>query len=628
MEFLKLGLFIATTMFLPGYFLSQILFRRSEFNSIEQIPIWFVLSLGILTIPAILAYLIPTTLTVFLYFVFGVVFLLALIFLIFGRKNLSLSFKDYDWTCLVIFFLAIIYAGILYKAGGKIEGSDPQYNFILLKKLMSRSYISLIDPIHKFTGPAYDYNYSLWFLLLALASKFSGLSVQVVWFIIPAILTPLTIIAYYIFARTVFQNRIIGLVTSLILIGVLGGIWHSEIGFRELNAPYAVSRYILIPIICLFLFSYIFKKQKIFLALTAFLPLTLSNIHAFYFFLYIVTLAGFALFHYLVQRKSKESNRALFIALALSIAVCIPYLALRYISYGIDNPWFSNPHLINSTWFPNGPNAIIALTPRLNYINPSYIFHRIYVIFDEKSLAQLHALLLLPWIFFYLKKRLWATFLCANFICIVGIMVYPMLATGTAKVISYSYLIRMGDILPTFLILGFVSSQVLIFSFKKVKSKMLIMFCVTILILMSAYNGIRNLNHQFQIAHTIKQIDMYPKVYNFLDKEIPGPSVILSDPKTSILCLGYANHYVTSSHIAYSATEANSYEKIQDSIEALNPSTEIGKTLAILKRYETDYILLPPKYSTQPIRQKFEIYNNFFKKVFEEDGYIVYEVIK
>lgn len=611
-------------MFLPGYLLSQMLFKKADFNTIEQLPIWFVLSLGILTIPAIFAYIIPTTLVGFFYFIFGITSILALIVFIFRRKKIALSSGGYDWTCLITFLLALIYAGIIYKVGGEL-GEDTLYHLVLLKKLVSRHYISLASVFYKSSGPVFDYNYSLWHVLLAMAAKFSGLSIRIVWFLIPSILTPLAIIAYYTLARTIFQNRFTGLVTALILTGHLGGIWYSNMGFNELNAPYAIARYILIPTIWIFLFSYFYKRQKILLGLAAFLPLTLANIHTFYFFLYAITLIGFALLYFLVKRRDKENNKTLFAISALSIVIAGPYLILRYLSYSIDNPWFFTPAILSTGYFPNG---IVMLTPHLGYINPIYVFSKIYVLLQEESPAQLCSFLVLPWIFFYLKRCFWAVFLSGSFVTIIGIMLHPVLATLVAKVISYSYVVRMSDLLPAFLILGLVSSRILTFSFKKARNKVVMIFFLGIVISMSAYNGVRRLAHQVRLSPTIRQVEAHPKVYDFLDRDILGPAVIFSDAKTSLISLGYANNYAAVVRVVDSATDSKSYERIQDSVDALNSATNIERTLSILKKYEVDYILLSPNYNTQTVRAKFEIHDGLFKKIFDDDGYVVYEVIK
>ena len=514
----------------------------------------------------------------------------------------------------------------MLRVGGELKEDGP-FHLLLINKLALRSHITLENAYYKDYGIDVQYPYSVWHLSLAALAKFSNMPTKVIWFFIPALLAPLAIISQYILAKNVFKSKTIGLITVLLFIYFIGGLAYPTMGFSGLNHPYGLSQYIFIPVIWLFVFLYLYHKKKEYFLLSIFLPVTLAIIHTYYYFLYIFSLVAFLVFFYLIKPLDKENFKALIKILIYNLCATIPYLILRYQPHTIGNPYSDDIDSIN--FYTAWKNGLVRLTDSLYYINPKYIFKQITVIFYEFSIAPILAFLSLPYIFVTGRKKSFGIFIISIFLSILFIMINPYLVSFLSKFITKAYVLRMSDTLPTFLLLGLVSSQLMLWILSLKTPKKIVCILVVILSLLSpAYKAIRQIISTLCLPNKIAELFLYPQVFSFIKINIPPRSVILSDVRTSINLLHYTDNYVVAMHPDMTSPIDNlAIERYNDVNEFLTQKNNISECLKIIKKYEVAYILVSPQYNKPEIASKFNLHTKHFKKIYDEGNYIIYRCI-
>lgn len=625
--------------FLPGWLLLRIIYHKNRFSFLESIPLSFCFSFVLLMVLATVIFIFRLQITLFL---FSIVFIILVLFILniilmqkriiprFSSKSLSL-----DSSGFLIFVISLFYFIIMIRIGGEL-GEDTIYHLGLIHKLIVRGHASLVDFAVKGSGPNVEYPYSPWHLLIASLSKVTGIDPKIFWWKVPAILTPIAIITYYILASALFKKRLAGVVTAGILTIGLGGIIYKDIGFQELNAPYGLARYIFIPAGYFFLFRYLRLKEKNALFTTCFLSLTIASIHLFYSVLFLFSIVFFWIFYLLFKHIDKEGIKAISNQLFWILIITLPYLYLRYLpilSYGMTNPIDTDIAVINS---PVGylMGCVKFLTPGLFYINPRFVFQKIYIIWHAQSYLPICAFLFTPLLWHYYKRHNcdWAIFLLSGLIMVPFIMLNPVLVPVLHKFISVEYVTRMSDILPTFLVLGISISTIILLAAKfiqrfEVKRRILVFTTGGLIILTFIFHSgeIKNLIHRAIISKSSKDILSHPEVFDLLSRNVSETSVVLSDTWTSACLLPYIKGYVVPYHPGWAGViDGNALQRVEDVNKILDPSFNIDNTAFLLKKYGVNFILLIPKFSTPQTIKKFARME--FEKVFDKDGYIIYKV--
>lgn len=632
--------------FLPGWLLLRIIYHENRFSFLENIPLSICLSFALLTIPAIIIFIFQLQIVLFLFSIIFIISMLSILNIVLKQKRIIAHFSStppfLDSGELSIFVISLLYFVVMVRIGGEL-GEDTVYHLGLIHKLVVRSHASLLDFACKGAGPHFEYTCSPWLLLVASLCKVTGIDPKIFWWKVPAILTPIAIVTYYILARALFKDKLIGVVTASILVIGLGGIIYKDIGFQELNAPYGLSRYIFIPVGYFFLFRYLRFKEKKAVFITSFLSLTIASIHLFYYVLFLFSVVFFWIFYLLFKHVDKKGVKAISAQLFWILVITLPYLYLRYLpilSYGMTNPFDTDITVINSTeeGYLNG--CAVFLTPSLFYINPKFVFQKIYIIWHEHTYLPIIALLFTPLLHYYHKKKYdWAIFLLSGLIMVPFLMLNPFLVPLLHKFISVEYTARTSDILPTFLILGIGIGSIVLSTAKFIQrieiNRRILTFATGGLIILTFifHKGeIKNLIHRAILSKSSKDILSYPEAFDFLSKNVPETSVVLSDELTSTNLLPYIKGYVVPYHPGWAGVlDGDALQRVEDVKRTLDSLMDIGMVIFNLRKYNVDYILLDLKKEKEFYKRtaiKFKKYKEIFSQIYSSEQFVVFKFNK
>jgi len=660
--FLKIIVGCCLFLMLPGLLLERILLKHNKTSLLENIPTYFCLSLtmilpigvlgSVMKISVDLFYLLQSTLIA--------CFLLLFTIIIFTKRDKRLPNIDINKHILTMLIIAVIYSLTLARLGGSliIDFLDMMpANKMILNGRIDHSFIMVKDNLQNVM-----FAYRVSDLMLVILNKFTHLSIEELWWLLPSFMMPVALLAYYRLARSLFDNRTIALLVCLVVVYHFGGIGYPFIAFRKFQLPAAIASHIFMPTLWFHSFAFLRKPKFTQCFMVMLISITLSSFHAYYFLLYLGGLASCLLFWLLLKRREISAIRKISVLITASIITCLPIFILKTYNHGLHNPAYLDiKRLSNISFFP----GMLTFIGKIPVIHPEYVFTQVYTLFEEPPLifpytplvAVLLSLLLIK------RKEDWAVFLAALSLTPPLVMLNPLIVPVLSRFISLMYVARISELIPTFLILGFFLHrapgyiQTLTNKFKLPKKHQnAITYIVMILILayptVQTCRGTGYVARELSLARPMKEcVKMPPPVEYFNSNNIKG-CVIISDIMTSCYVGGFTDNFIVGIQPEMTSAElADAVERADASSQIMDANCPNNIVLDILEQYEVNYIVLNPfYYDPQPYKKRGEIHtqeqffrylfhNNppqpglaekfkkmGFEKIFDHEGYIIFKV--
>jgi hypothetical protein len=600
LRFLLVALFV---LFLPGWLLSRIIFKRADFDILQTFPISFCLSLVCLILPTVLAYLFELSLIAVAYIYLGVI-LIVFLWNIAGRdkqRRVQSPIQSGDVTATyfrpILISLLVVFSALGLYFGAYLWGDALTY-VNLIRKLLKLPEVALRNGYIKGIQSSV-YGYNLWHISLAIVSWSSKLDPAEVFLFLPSLLIPTSILAFFSFSHTLFRDKRLAYICTFLYIFWYGFLSYDirtgrplEMWFWSSSAyPRCLARDILMPIGGLFVFRYIAKGNRRDLFLLNLLGLALALTHGYYFLLFMLAFIFYLISCLVFKRQDKALIKRLRVSIFLIFFPSALYLFwLARQLYPISNPAFLLPWAIGSY------QPMLFLGERYPIINP-------FIGLWQNALHRI-AFVFIPLLALYAKKSNAGAFLFANIVFPTFILLNPLLLKslrGFSPALDRFY--NMTETIPYVLIAGFSGYKVLsylrqrlsqfgckavLFKGLSVMFLSLFIFCsVDKFALLKYYK-----NPRYTAKKTWESLNRDSEFVNFVRRNLPAGSVILTHGILGEFWVFYFPHYVVAtSRYAHMPPNLDPTQRIRD-IEKFFHSQISGAHLHILKRYDVDYVVV------------------------------------
>ena len=285
----------------PGYLLEQILFDAREWTLV-RLPVWFVFSLAIWSVPATALQVLGAN-----WFAFRVVFVCALwgltLAVIWWSARRKKSFSPYlardNFSELVLLALCVV-TGVIVARGLR-DGDDWMYLQIVQQMMAS-------DPfqIRAASEVRYSIRFAAHVWLFAQAFLGKWLNADVVPLtrdILPTLLAPLALISFYAWGKTFFNNARAGLAAVLIQFAIYVTFVRADgwgMGFLGRSAQDKFLVWLVfVPVATLLAWQFLREGKRAFWVAYGVVLLAGLWVHPISLYLVVLTLGGFALFNLL-----------------------------------------------------------------------------------------------------------------------------------------------------------------------------------------------------------------------------------------------------------------------------------------------------------------------------------------
>lgn len=614
--------------FTPGYLLGRISFDKKEFSLCERIPIWFCLSLGVLTIPGILAYLFNFNFYILLVsIIFAIVLLLSLNILKGRRhqaKEKGITSINGERNLFLLSFLVILMGfaiTVLSAYFGTFLERDALNFLAFVRKLSENPFISNYTAYYRDIGVDPTYGYNIWHLAIALLSSTSGIDPIQIWNFVSVLLTPIIILSFYTFAKALFSHKETALICSLLFLlyyGINQGLWL----FRVSAYNVVVNNFLLFPIALTLAFKYLRENKVFYLFLSCLLGFTIATIHLFGLIIIFLALVSFYFFHLLFKRQDKQIRLKILHIFLLILLLSSFYIMIRLPTLKVINPYYLKPTFMEK------------LSQNLYYINPKRLCAPHYHVQSPfiPRMMYIPAFLLTPFLLIYAKRRDEMIFLFSNMATPPLIMLNPVLVPIFAGLIGFGPANIMSQLLPFLLVIGFFLSKFL-FNIKNPPLKrVIIVFILFFILINPSFNS--KFVHLFRdgsphLPEYFKGTSRYIPILQYIHDNILETSVFLTngDYKFSLFLTAYTKHYVMLTHPGHASPAAADQEERERSVKnILDPMVNLKDTIELLRKYNVNYIVIDKSQIPPKSLAKFKKYPKIFNLIFDQDGLFLYRI--
>lgn len=615
--------------FVPGFLITRFTYKNNRFNIIENIPVWFCMSLVFFILPCSLTFFLKWNLNILLYvFITMLAMLFILQFLFNKRKKTREAIFVYDnhkqhYLLKGVFvFAALGFSVIVFWLGGYLEG-DGWFHVAWIKTLLQGPEYYALDPFIKGFNADICYGYNLWYMLLAFVSFISGTDAIMTWQYLPGLLTPVTLFAFYLLVKQVSEKEKFSLISGLVF-AVYCGIYEGLYIFQWSQWLSQLPSLIIVPVLFVFVLRYI-KYEEIENALvSALLSVLVLIIHGYIFSLLWIYLFIYTLMSVFIG-KDKTIIKKIMVIAYITAGLSIPYLFQKFVTYDLSNPAY---------WRETG--FLLKLSKKISIISPACLWLQDNLV---ARWASLYAYILLPFIALSYKKQKWVIFAAAGMLFPPIIMLNPLLVPVLSKLAPMELVERTIHLIhiPTFMILGYFSCIFSNYIGKILPDKIcagkdcssyiaVLLFVLVLLLPVTNRTLVNNISKKIK-EPDIKFYELRGKtgVLKFIKKNISKQSIILADRKMSRLIPVYTKHYIVATHpLMVSLTCSDIFERIHSVRTVLESSSGIEKIRMILEKYEVDYIIVPIKAAASSNILIFDNNPDIFNKIYMDDSCLMY----
>ncbi len=646
--FCRLVLVFSFLFLLPGYLLTKIIFPRKSLSLFEMFPLSYCLGFSFLVIPGTLAYFLRPSLNTFtiLYLLFILVF-----FVLFFRyrKKIINSSKTNDTGRLessnlfLSVFVGIIILGsfiLMLRMGSHFSGDA-----ITHIGNARHFFHAGINPYDFITGDGIRvvYGFNIWHVALALLSNLSFLEPALTWFYLAALLTPLSLLAFFSLAKVLIRNEeaaSVALVVHILL--KLGGegyerFLETHVGWLSLGQwttlayPFPHALYIFLPMALFLLWHFLDSQKNHFIWAMGLIVLAIPAIHPLGLFSLFWAILCFVIFSWIFDGK-KEIRKFKKLIWGL-IIIPAPYVLIKavvYLQYRLSlGTSFSQT--VSLAVKKHLSAFLIKVFGKFSYLDLNSILSIPKVAFGV-SLA-------LIFLFYFIKTHRGAKFLFSNVLFTLVARLNSVLSPLLIKTISLNLTIRSatrwlfylgGLTTGWFLYEIFSIPPRLIFPKLRLASKHQKMVSQVFLFLVVIFliNGVIFLDFFAIMGISSKQAqDMLSSSFNlkrqawspgdrlsrFISENIPKGKVFLIDTEKNRSLqksIAYNGNHVVSllPRLGSAFMKVPPPERIIDVEKIISPGVSFEESIPLLDKYGINFLLISQnkKELLQKFKQKLE----------------------
>lgn len=626
----RAALVAVVLLFLPGYLLQRALLGSRGWHGPALLPLSFGLSVGVAALAWAAVCLLGDSLDTFAY-ILATACTVLVAWNVLGepfsspgpsppRGSVNSRSMWYLFPVLVpILFWMFVAVG----QGALYDATSDAWNYLAMVRHTAHKQVLLPgDPY--FQGVADPQRGGPWLALAALAIGPAGTEAATLWDLAPVFLIPVAILAHYLLADTLFENRLAAALSCFFLLYGFGRF------SRDLPVAIVDSAgvaFSLFMVALVFAWRYVQSGQRRMLLLAILTGWAVAGIHMLIFSGLELTLGAFVLLHLIVRRDRATARRLLALILILAL-LAVPF-AHTWLASGTktDNPIYSDEWGLVTEfagWRIVKPSAMIGGAPS----------------------PWAWAFLLSPALLILARRRDWALFLLSTMLLVVSLAFNPLFVEPVLRLhlLPAWGIWRLGlQIFQFQFVLGGLSALAIPWLLRKLGEEWggprvlhvaLLMSCLALAFLPSAVPLVKPLGKNLALAVDLLEhkADTFPFNWDctieFLNEELPAGSVILADTETNYFIPALTDYYVLSMTYGRSSPLVDDDEQRRhDVATALDPDSQMSRVLEILDRYQVDYVVLvhntPP---TGPLSLSSEAYERLvdrfggeeehFRKVF------------
>lgn len=603
---------------LPGYFIWNIFLFDQKFEVIEKIPNYFFLSDAALIPLVIAGYLGHFSISLLTNIILAFAAILGMVDIVLTiyrskiyQKKKKTSKKEkiqFSWIyflsqiitwkrirAILLILMAASLALLSYKVGAYFDG-DAKVHLSIIRKMIVFG-TSADNPFFKDFGDLSIFKYSLLHPLYSSVAYLAKVDPLFLWEKMAIFVCPIIIFAGYFFARCLFGNRNIAFICVAVLFYLIGFADLLTSGtIKDINLimyPSGIALMILVPVFLGWFFIYVDKKERKIWFLLAAGGYVLLLTHMYYFFLTTLALTAFLILFFIVKRKGDEKFARVwqgFLVVALS---ALPYVIYQIIFNLNLADLASYHHQISISRGHAIPiwNKWYIIRPRLFLLTT---FRTVRTYFTLLSIA------LVPILFIWFRKKVWAIFLISTILLVPLICLNPLAVMFFEKLIGLPKVVRIYQIAPVYCVIGFFIFWFI--SFLKPMSGILkfkvasgiLLVIITVASSASITTLIKNVRKISQINQPSKQqVFQSNLVREYFENISPG-SVILVDGFDGMKVTAMFPDYIVSTDKKHGSALMGSkvvLERRQIQTKILDPKTSITDSVRLLERNRIRYII-------------------------------------
>jgi hypothetical protein len=497
--------------------------------------------------------------------------------------------KQAWWPYLLALAPILFWVPVTASIGGLFTAqTDNWYYLAIIRRIAHTQQIAPGDPF--FLGVADPQRGGPWMAAVAVLTERSGIEPSVFWNAAPAIIIPIAVLAHYLLANTLFKDRLAsGLSCLFLLYGFGRYTWDTPL----VAATPAGIGFTLFLVTLSLAWHYLEERSWRALLLALLTGWALASIHLLVFAGLLAALSAYAVLHLIIHRRWEYLGRVLLLVLISTLAA-IPFVH-GWVGHGpqTDNPIYADE------W------GLLSEFRGWQIIKPS-------VLVGSGSSPWTWAFLLLPVLLLLCKEHTWAIFLLASMLFVLATAFNPLFVT---PVLHLNLIPSWGiwrialQVFQFQFVLGAIGATAIRWLIHKAQQEWnLPAFARTALLAVSiaaaflpsvvplakpmyAYAS-RSLN-SLENGAAARFPFSWQKTLQFLRREAPSESVILSDANTNFFISALTSHYVVSIPYGHSSPFVNDDEvRRQDTALVLDPSTDMETVLSVLDQYHVSLILL------------------------------------
>lgn len=629
---LKIFFLFTAYFLLPGFLIFRTFFFKSfGVTPISAIPLSFLTSLILFFPLSILTYI--AEFPILLLPVISLIISLALITYHTANKSWgSLKIETYKSPSIMILTLLIVITGMLivFNIQTNMDG-DSLYHLAFVNKLAENTMVTPNDAMFNVDAIPAAYGYNVWYLPLAGMISVSGVDAPSIWLLLSSFIIILALLSLGTLAETVFKRAYYALIAMAAFItyyGVFSGFFE----FQLLPYPDQIARIVLLPTLFALVFIALRKQSKLSIFYIACATIMISFIHLYSALAFALLLGGYALYQFFARENEKAKQ--IFLIGVVSLGSALLFTVLKIV--GISS-------------FVSGLPTITELRDDGIWISES-----LFIISPQSHLDIFRyiilGLLLIMFVYAFMKNREWVKSDWFIFIFITSILPFfilfnPYLVTYGSKLVTYTYIHRMWNLISfpliitalIYVITNLLSSNNSKRALHTIRTHTVFLSSVTILILIVPLFTGNYLTHARSNIVDPQQVEEYfnghpaqtVDIISYINEKLPHKQVIMSDPWTSYRLASLTNNYVVTSLWQHFSPVVDRVERTANANFILS-SPDMGTILRLLEEYGATYFLINRPYATyksySALEEKLRRYDAFFKLEYENDNYVLFSI--
>jgi len=484
------------------------------------------------------------------------------------------------WAALIVLTMIVIVTALLaFHAGGNFGyATDSPDHIASIREMVECNRVLPRTVFHADgDGPTVDPRKGFFHVILAGLAMLTGISAPRLWMLSPGLLVPFALILFHTLARRVLRSEGTALFATFLAVICFGEV------NRGLFARLAYGNYMGVVlswgVLALALRYVLGDCRRGMLACLAVAALGAAATHAFSLVAILFSLGAFALGLLLVRGPRHQSLRRVLRALGAVLIGIAPITAWRLLFAS------GSANLIHTH-----RQGVVYLTDSLFIVSP----------FEWARFlggVGFAGILLACFLFRRLRESDAVVYLVTLSFAPLLVLLNPWLTVWLEP--HFGYLIaRFALLVPFLLVLAYVAGWMSvgllrIDSWRRVVTA-LGFYALMLLLLFPRLDAFARSYSTANLERLgERSILQWSDVLQRLDRELPAPAVVLSDPLTSYAIPALTRHRsVCVLHQHGSPADSLALERLAGSRDVLSPYIGTGEKARICRRFSVDYVLL------------------------------------